>query len=100
MFEENVEIETFLSEHFSKIGTYINITPGHMEHMSTFVSEMERDLSHGVNRSDNDFMIISPPYFRNSFGISSIPGGLPIVRLFKAFVIDSFVKTIENILSP
>jgi hypothetical protein len=32
--------------------------------------------------------------------ISSIPGALPILRLFKAFVIDSFVKTIENILSP
>jgi hypothetical protein len=45
------------------------------------------------------FIIISPPYFRNSFGISSIPGTLPILRLFKAFVIDSFVKTIENILS-
>jgi hypothetical protein len=43
---------------------------------------------------------ISPPYFRNSFGISSIPGALPILRLFKAFVIDSFVKTIENILFP
>jgi hypothetical protein len=51
-----------------------------------------------VKRSDNDFIIISPPYFRNSFGISSIPGALPILRLFKAFVIDSFVKTIENIL--
>jgi hypothetical protein len=33
-----------------------------------------------VNRSDNDFMIISPPYFRNSFGISSIPGGLTLPR--------------------
>jgi hypothetical protein len=43
-----------------------------------------------VKRSDNDFIIISPPYFRNSFGISSIPGALPILRLFKAFVIDSF----------
>jgi hypothetical protein len=53
-----------------------------------------------VKRSDNDFIIISPPYCRNSFGISSIPGALPILRLFKAFVIDSFVKTIENILSP
>jgi hypothetical protein len=74
MFEEKIEIETCLSEH-SK-------------------SEIH------VKRSDNDFIIISPPYFRNSFGISSIPGALPIMRLFKAFVIDSFVKTIENILSP
>ena len=47
--EENVEIETCLSEHFSKIGTDINTTPGHMEHMSTFVREMENDLSHGDN---------------------------------------------------
>jgi hypothetical protein len=36
-----------LSEHFSKIGTDINITPGRMEHMSTFIREMENDLSHG-----------------------------------------------------
>jgi hypothetical protein len=27
-------------------------------------------------------------------------GALPIFRLFKVFVIDSLVKTIENILSP
>jgi hypothetical protein len=40
MFEEKVEIETCLSEHFSKIGTDINISPGRMEHMSTFVREM------------------------------------------------------------
>jgi hypothetical protein len=33
MFEEKVEIETCLSEHFSKIGTDINIAPGRMEHM-------------------------------------------------------------------
>jgi hypothetical protein len=44
-----VEIETCLSEHFSKIGTDINIAPGRMEHMSTFVREMENDLSHGDN---------------------------------------------------
>jgi hypothetical protein len=49
MFEEKVEIETCLSEHFSQIGTDINISPGHMEHMSTFVREMENDLSHGDN---------------------------------------------------
>jgi hypothetical protein len=41
MFEEKVEIETCLNEHFSKIGTDINIAPGRMEHMSTFVREME-----------------------------------------------------------
>jgi hypothetical protein len=39
MFDEKVEIETCLSEHFSKIGTDINIAPGRIEHMSTFVVE-------------------------------------------------------------
>jgi hypothetical protein len=42
-------ILSFLGEHFSKIGTDINISPGRMEHMSTFVREMENDLSHGDN---------------------------------------------------
>jgi hypothetical protein len=41
MFEEKVEIETCLSEHFSKIGTDINISPRRMEHMSTFVREID-----------------------------------------------------------
>jgi hypothetical protein len=36
----------------------------------------------------------------NILGETQGPGALPILRLFKAFVIDSFVKTIENILSP
>jgi hypothetical protein len=78
MFEEKVEIETCLSEHLSQIGTDINITPGHM------ISKSEIR----VNRSDNDFIIICPPYFRKSFDISSIPGALLILRLVKAFVID------------
>jgi hypothetical protein len=45
-----------------------------------------------VNRSDNDFIIISPPYFSNSFGISSIPGALPILRLFKAFLFEEKIE--------
>jgi hypothetical protein len=53
MFEEKVEIETCLSEHFSKIGTDINISPGRMEHMSTFVREMENDLIYLLFKHDS-----------------------------------------------
>ena len=74
MFEQKVEIETFLSEHFSKIGTYINITPGHMEHMSTFVSEMERDLSHGDNMFSMVFTKESITKALNNLKIGKAPG--------------------------
>jgi hypothetical protein len=57
MFDEKVEIETCLSEHFSKIGTDINIAPGRMEHMSTFVREMENDLSHGDNMFSIEYIV-------------------------------------------
>jgi hypothetical protein len=38
MFEEKVEIETCLSEHFSKIGTDINISPGRLTCLLTIAS--------------------------------------------------------------
>jgi hypothetical protein len=34
-----------------------------------------------VNRSSNEFNRVFPPYFRNSFGISSIPQAFPDMRL-------------------
>jgi hypothetical protein len=49
----------------------LNISPGRMEHMSTFVREMENDLSHGDNmfsmvftKESNNCLPSSPSYGR------------------------------------
>jgi hypothetical protein len=53
--------------------TDINISPGRMEHMSTFVREIENDLSHGDNMFSmdsftnrvNDTRLVGPSWLRS-----------------------------------
>ena len=47
-----------------------------------------------VNISTSERIIISPPNFRKSLGISSIPGALPDFSFKSVFEMDSFVNKI------
>ena len=97
MFEEKVEIETCLSEHFSKIGTDINIAPGRMEHMSTFVREMENDLSHGDNMFSMVFTKESITKALNNLKIGKAPGIDDIPNEFLKYGGDIMIKSLSDL---
>ena len=97
MFEEKVEIETCLSDHFSKIGTDINISPGRMEHMSTFVREMENDLSHGDNMFSMVFTEESITKALNNLKIGEAPGIDDIPNEFLKYGGDIMIKSLSDL---
>ena len=97
MFEEKVEIETCLGEHFSKIGTDINIAPGRMEHMSTFVREMENDLSHGDNMFSMVFTKESITKALNNLKIGKAPGIDDIPNEFLKYGGDIMIKSLSDL---
>jgi hypothetical protein len=97
MFEEKVEIETCLSEHFSKIGTDINISPGRMEHMSTFVREIENDLSHGDNMFSMVFTKESITKALNNLKIGKAPGIDDIPNEFLKYGGDIMIKSLSDL---
>ena len=53
-----------------------------------------------VNRSSNEFNRVFPPYFRNSFGISSIPQAFPDLRLSRTDLMFSLCMIQESRKSP
>jgi hypothetical protein len=80
-----------------KIGTDINIAPGRMEHMSTFVREMENDLSHGDNMFSMVFTKESITKALNNLTIGKPPGIDDIPNEFLKYGGDIIIKSLSDL---